>query len=168
MCAAPLVERRKDRIECSASCGFVNYDNPTPVAAVVVEFEDKIVLAHNRSWSGAFNGLITGFVDHGEGAAECAVREVKEELDLDAAPPTLIGVYPFERMNQIIVGYHVQATGVITLNPETYYVNEVPVSWSFGRFAQLSFLVYLSFTPSILVPWFWIRKMRPASILKSA
>ena len=58
MCAAPLVERRKDRIECSASCGFVNYDNPTPVAAVVVEFEDKIVLAHNRSWSGAFNGLI--------------------------------------------------------------------------------------------------------------
>jgi ADP-ribose pyrophosphatase YjhB (NUDIX family) len=76
------------------------------------------VLAHNRSWSGAFNGLITGFVDHGEGAAECAVREVKEELDLDAAPPTLIGVYPFERMNQIIVGYHVQATGVITLNEE--------------------------------------------------
>ncbi|MDC1327903.1 NUDIX domain-containing protein [Pseudomonadales bacterium] len=118
MCAAPLVERRKDRIECSASCGFVNYDNPTPVAAVVVEFEDKIVLAHNRSWSGAFNGLITGFVDHGEGAAECAVREVKEELDLDAAPATLIGVYPFERMNQIIVGYHVQATGVITLNEE--------------------------------------------------
>ena len=118
MCAAPLVERRKDRIECSASCGFVNYDNPTPVAAVVVEFEDKIVLAHNRSWPGAFNGLITGFVDHGEGAAECAVREVKEELDLDADPPTLIGVYPFERMNQIIVGYHVQATGVITLNEE--------------------------------------------------
>lgn len=118
MCAAPLVERRKDRVECSASCGFVNYDNPTPVAAVVVEFEDKIVLAHNRSWPGAFNGLITGFVDHGEGASECAVREVKEELDLDAAAPTLIGVYPFERMNQIIVGYHVQATGVIALNEE--------------------------------------------------
>ena len=118
MCAAPLIERVKERIECSADCGFVNYDNPTPVAAVVVECEGKIVLAHNRSWPGTFCGLITGFVDHGESPADCAVREVKEELDLDAAPATLIGIYPFERMNQIIIGYHVQATGTITLNEE--------------------------------------------------
>ncbi|MBT7335826.1 MAG: NUDIX domain-containing protein [Gammaproteobacteria bacterium] len=118
MCAAPLIERVADRIECGGGCGFVNYDNPTPVAAVVVEYQGKIVLAHNRAWRGAFNGLITGFVDHGEGAAECAVREVKEELDLDAQPPTLIGVYPFAQMNQIIVGYHVHATGSITLNDE--------------------------------------------------
>ena len=78
MCAAPLIERVKDRVECSAGCGFVNYDNPTPVAAVVVECEGKIVLAHNRAWPGDFYGLIPGFVDHGEGPAECAVREVKE------------------------------------------------------------------------------------------
>lgn len=118
MCAAPLVERVNDRVECSANCGFVNYDNPTPVAAVVVEYEGNIVLAHNRSWPNTFYGLITGFVDHREGPAQCAVREVKEELDLDATPATLIGVYPFERMNQIIIGYHVQATGTITLNEE--------------------------------------------------
>ncbi len=118
MCASPLIERVKDRIECSASCGFVNYDNPTPVAAVVVEFDGKIVLAQNRSWRGDFYGVITGFVDHAEAPANCAVREVKEELDLDAAQATLIGVYPFERMNQVIIGYHVQATGTITLNEE--------------------------------------------------
>ena len=111
MCAAPLIERKEDRVECSANCGFVNYDNPTPVAAVVVECDGKIVLAHNRSWPGTFCGLITGFVDHGEGPAECAVREVKEELDLDATPATLIGVYPFEQMNQVIIGYHVNAKG---------------------------------------------------------
>ena len=86
MCAAPLVERRKDRIECGDACGFVNYDNPTPVAAMVVEYEGKIVLAHNRAWKGDFHGLITGFVDHREAADQCAVREVKEELDLDAGP----------------------------------------------------------------------------------
>jgi len=57
-------------------------------------------------------------VDHRESPENCAVREVKEELNLDAGPPTLIGVYPFERLNQIIVGYHVKATGTITLNEE--------------------------------------------------
>lgn len=118
MCAAPLIEHVKNRIECSSNCGFVNYDNPTPVAAMVVEFEEKIVFAHNRAWQGDFYGLITGFVDHREGPAECAVREVKEELNLEAGPPTLIGVYPFERLNQIIIGYHVKATGIIALNEE--------------------------------------------------
>jgi len=118
MCASPLIERIKARIECAASCGFVNYDNPTPVAAVVVEFDGKIVLAHNRSWRGDFYGVITGFVDHAEAPADCAVREVKEELDLDASPASLIGVYPFERMNQVIIGYHVRATGTISLNEE--------------------------------------------------
>ena len=118
MCASPLTETRPERFECSDGCGFVNYDNPTPVAAVVVEYEHHIVMAHNRSWPGTFNGLITGFVDHAEAPADCAVREVKEELDLDASPASLIGVYPFERMNQVIIGYHVQATGTISLNEE--------------------------------------------------
>ena len=118
MCSAVLVELAEQRIECSASCGFVNYDNPTPVAAIVVEYEGKIVLAHNRAWQGEFYGVITGFVDHAESPADCAVRETKEELNLDAAPATLIGVYPFERMNQIIIGYHVKAEGTITLNEE--------------------------------------------------
>ena len=50
MCAEPLVERKANRIECAAACGFVNYDNPTPVAAIVVEYEGKIVFAHNSAW----------------------------------------------------------------------------------------------------------------------
>ena len=83
-----------------------------------MEYEQKIVFAHNKAWQGDFYGLITGFVDHREGPAECAVREVKEELNLEAEPPSLIGVYPFERLNQIIIGYHVRATGLIKLNEE--------------------------------------------------
>jgi NAD+ diphosphatase len=155
MCAAPLIERKKDRIECSVSCGFVNYDNPTPVTAVVVECEGKIVLAHNRSWPGTFCGLITGFVDHGEGPAECAVREVKEELDLDATPATLIGVYPFEQMNQVIIGYHVNAKGTITLNEELDSYILVPpedcVVWPTGTgYALRDWLLSRGYEPQMM------------------
>lgn len=118
MCSEPLFEKVQGRIECQASCGFVNYDNPTPVAAMVVEYEGKILLAHNRAWKADFYGLITGFVDHREHPRDCAVREVKEETDLDVDEISLLGVYAFERMNQIIVGYHVVASGQITLNEE--------------------------------------------------
>ncbi|HEY6644578.1 NUDIX domain-containing protein [Povalibacter sp.] len=122
ICAAPLMDSvvdREARRVCSRSCGFVHYDNPTPVVAAVVEHEGAIVLAHNRAWPGSFYGLITGFLEQRESPSACAVREVKEELNLDAVgEPTLIGVYPFERMNQVIIGYHVLATGTIALNEE--------------------------------------------------
>jgi NAD+ diphosphatase len=131
-CAAPLVDRvleHESRRVCAAGCGYVHYDNPTPVVAAVVEHEGMVVLAHNRAWPPQlrqFYGLITGFLERVESPEQCALREVKEELDLDATQATLIGVYPFERMNQVIIGYHVVATGVIKLNEELDDYRRVP------------------------------------------
>ena len=51
---------------------------------------------------------------------------MKEELNLDSGTPTLVGVYAFERMNQVIIAYHVTATGTITLNEELYDHKHVP------------------------------------------
>ena len=123
-CAAPLTERTLQgeiRRACSANCGFVHYDNPTPVVAAVVEHNGMVVLAHNRAWPQAyksFYGLITGFLERGESPEQCALREVKEELDLVGTATTLIGVYGFEQMNQVIIAYHVPAKGTVTLNHE--------------------------------------------------
>lgn len=58
-------------------------------------------------------------------------------------------------------------TGFIHLNADTYYVDKVVVSWDFIRFFWLYILVILSFTPSLVIPWIWIRKLKPAHILKS-
>lgn len=128
-CASPLVDaviNGESRRACSANCGFVYYDNPTPVVAAIVEHEGAVVLARNVAWPRHFYGLITGFLERVESPQECAVREVKEELNLDAAEPTLIGVYPFERMNQVIIAFHVRATGVIRLNDELDDFKHVP------------------------------------------
>ncbi|HKE95825.1 MAG TPA: NUDIX hydrolase [Povalibacter sp.] len=129
VCAAPLVDKvieTSTRQVCSASCGFVHYDNPTPVVAAVVEHEGAVVLARNRAWPRHFYGLITGFLERNETPQQCAVREVREELNLEAGPPTLIGVYSFERMNQVILGFHVTATGTIALNEELDDHKHVP------------------------------------------
>lgn len=129
VCAAPLVDKVVDtesRRACSNACGYVYYDNPTPVVAVIVEHEGAIVLARNCTWPRTFYGLITGFLERRESPEQCAVREVKEELNLDAAAPTLIGAYAFEQMNQVLIGYHVAATGTIVLNEELDDYKHVP------------------------------------------
>jgi NADH pyrophosphatase NudC (nudix superfamily) len=132
VCTAPLTQKSvqgEARTVCSANCGFIHYDNPTPVVAAIVEHNGMVVLAHNRAWPEsmkAFYALITGFLERGETPEQCALREVKEELDLDGTATTLIGVYAFEQMNQVIIAYHVPATGTITLNEELDDYRHVP------------------------------------------
>ena len=141
-CAAPLVPRTvrgEARSVCSANCGFIHYDNPTPVVAAVVEHNGMVVLAHNRAWPqtlNSFYGLITGFLERAETPEQCALREVKEELNLDGTAATLIGVYSFEQMNQVIIAYHVPADGTVSLNEELDDFRHVPLheckAWASG------------------------------------
>lgn len=99
-------------------CGFIHWDNPTPVVAAIVEYEGKIVLAHNVAWPPEWYALITGFLERNEDPRDAVMREVKEELNLDAQDATFVGHYEFRRMNQILIAYHVPATGTIRLNEE--------------------------------------------------
>jgi len=115
------------RRACSSACGFVHYDNPTPVVAAIVEHDGLVVLARNRAWPETWYGLITGFLEKGESPEAGVLREVKEELDLDGSTANLIGVYPFTRMNQVLICYHVPANGVITLNEELVDYRRVPL-----------------------------------------
>jgi len=107
----------KQRLRCTA-CGWTHWNNPTPVLAAVIEYEGKILLARNAAWAGKMYALITGFMEAGETPQEGISREVKEETNLDVTSLALIGVYDFQRMNQVIIAYAVQATGDVRLSPE--------------------------------------------------
>jgi NADH pyrophosphatase NudC (nudix superfamily) len=110
----------KQRLRCAA-CGFTHWNNPTPVLAAVVECTDqdgRLLLARNAAWSGDMFALITGFMEAGESPQEGIAREVKEETNLDVSAVSLIGVYDFQRLNQVIIAFHVQAHGQVQLSPE--------------------------------------------------
>jgi NAD+ diphosphatase len=107
----------KERMRCQ-ECDFTHWNNPTPVLAAVIEYEGRILLAQNAAWPGKMFALITGFMEAGETPKEGIAREIKEETNLDASELNLIGVYDFQRMNQIIIAYHAVASGDVVLSPE--------------------------------------------------
>jgi len=119
-CSAELVQKEDGYLHCSsAECRFVFYGNPIPVVAAIIEYGDKeVLLAHNVAWPAQWYALITGFLEYGEHPAEAVLREVKEETNLDATMGSFVGHYTFKRMNQIIMVYHVKASGEIKLNEE--------------------------------------------------
>lgn len=103
----------------SETCNYINYGNPVPVVAAIIEYgENQVLLAHNVEWPPKWYALITGFLERGEHPEAAVIREVKEETNLDGEIGSFVGHYTFGRMNQIIMVYHVKATGEIQLNEE--------------------------------------------------
>jgi len=107
----------RSRLACSA-CDFVHWNNPLPVLAALVEYEGRILLARNAAWTNGMFALITGFLEADETPEAGIARELKEETNLDVERATLIGVYEFMRKNELIIAYHVEASGTIRLNEE--------------------------------------------------
>ena len=107
----------KTRLRCPA-CNYTHWNNPTPVLAAVIEYEGKVLLARNAAWPGKMFALITGFMEAGETPEGGIEREIKEETSLDTQSLELIGVYDFQRMNQVIIAYHAVCSGEVLLSPE--------------------------------------------------
>jgi NAD+ diphosphatase len=122
-CATPLAWTQqedggeKQRLRCAA-CGWTHWNNPTPVLAAVIQYQDRILLARNAAWTNKMYALITGFMEAGETPAGGIAREIAEETSLQVQSLDLIGVYDFQRMNQVIIAYHAQCTGEVKLSPE--------------------------------------------------
>ena len=144
-CATPLQLLTRDedggpkaRLRCPA-CDYTHWNNPTPVLAAVIELADRdgqLLLARNAAWPGKFFGLITGFMEAGETPEGGIAREVGEETSLSVDALKLIGVYDFQRMNQVIIAYHALARGEIRLSPELaeykLYTPEAVRCWPAG------------------------------------
>lgn len=125
-CATRLVTRTdpeheggRVRMVCpQPDCGYVHWNNPLPVVAAIVEYEGRILLARNAAWQEGMFALITGFLENGETPEQGVAREVHEETSLRAESTELVGVYEFIRKNELIIAYHVRASGAIALSPE--------------------------------------------------
>jgi 8-oxo-dGTP diphosphatase len=95
-CGRPLgrceVEGRQRLVCCG--CGQVHYENPLPVASILVPNEEHEVLLVRRRQQ-PYQGmwcLPIGFAELGESIEEAALRELREEAGIDAEIVRLLDV----------------------------------------------------------------------------
>jgi ADP-ribose pyrophosphatase YjhB (NUDIX family) len=99
------------RLVCQA-CSFIFYQDPKVVAGTVFTLEGGIVLLQRGvepslgKW--VFPG---GYVDRGESVQDAAVRETREESQLDVKLGPLLNVYSYRRSPNVIVVYTAKVTG---------------------------------------------------------
>lgn len=107
-----------DRTACSTSCGYVHWENPTPVVAGLVQHGENFLLARNATWPTGLFSLITGFLEKGESPEQAIARETNEELGVNADAILFLGHFPLPDLNQLIIGYTVGVSGEIRLGAE--------------------------------------------------
>jgi 8-oxo-dGTP diphosphatase len=95
-CGAEMLEKKidhKERKICPV-CKFVYYHNPVPAAGVVIEKDNEILLVKRKyePYKGDWC-LPAGFMEYDESPEKCAIREAKEELNVDVELDGLFGVY---------------------------------------------------------------------------
>ncbi len=102
------------------TCGYQAYFNPKPVAcAIPRDDRGKVILLRRGFDPGA--GLWTfpgGFVDLGESVEDAALRETREELELDVELTGLVGVYSRATERVVLVVFEAQARGEPRTTPE--------------------------------------------------
>jgi 8-oxo-dGTP diphosphatase len=97
-CGSPIATRfveGRDRWVCD-TCTSIHYRNPVPSTTCLIPTDAGIILIKRRYDPGmggwAFPG---GFMDAEETVSEAAVREIKEETNLDVVLDGLLGVYSY-------------------------------------------------------------------------
>lgn len=83
----------RERSVCP-SCSFIHYRNPAPAAGVLLVEDGRVLLVQRKfeprkgKWS-----IPAGFLEFDEDITECAIREMKEETNLDVELDRLFNVY---------------------------------------------------------------------------
>ena len=101
------------QLACSV-CGYRAFYNPKPVACAIPRDPDGNVWLLRRAFDpGA--GLWTfpgGFVDLGESVEDAALRETREELEIDVELGGLVGVYSRGDDRIVLIVFAAQALAV--------------------------------------------------------
>jgi ADP-ribose pyrophosphatase YjhB (NUDIX family) len=100
-----------ERLVCRV-CSFIFYQDPKVVAGTVFTLKGGIVLL-KRGVEPALGRWVFpgGYVDRGESVPDAAVRETKEESQLDVKLNSLLNVYSYPRSPNVIVVYAADVIG---------------------------------------------------------
>ncbi len=108
MCATALIEKDIEHVRRSVcpACSFIQFLHPKLVAVVLLQHRDKLLLSKRNiePAKGLWN-FCGGYVELGETVEEAAIREVKEESNLDVQLENLIGIYSEGGGSHVIIAY---------------------------------------------------------------
>ena len=115
-CGEPTERVPGERGRRCASCDLSAYPRVSPAIIVLIERDDRILLARGRAFVPRRFGIIAGFVEPGESLEDAVRREVHEEVGIDIDHIDYFGSQPWPFPHGIMIGFRAtHLDGEITL-----------------------------------------------------
>jgi NAD+ diphosphatase len=92
-------------------CGHVSFPRISPAIIVLIEHDDKALLARSPRFKEGLYSTLAGFVEPGETLEDAVRREVKEEAGIDVKNIRYFGSQPWPFPDSLMIGFTAEYAG---------------------------------------------------------
>jgi NAD+ diphosphatase len=92
-------------------CDATFYPRISPAVIILVERNQRILLARNANFPAGRFSLVAGFVESGESLEQAAAREVREEVGIEIADLHYYGSQPWPFGRSLMIGFYSRYAG---------------------------------------------------------
>ena len=105
-CGNQLHDSTDETAKVCLSCGSVYYPTISPAMIVLVQKDDKILLARHKQRNTDVFTCLAGYVEAGETIEDCVSREVQEEAGIEITNIRYAGSQSWPYPDQIMLAYY--------------------------------------------------------------
>ena len=110
-CAARTELRAGERCRVCSGCGLTFYPRLSPAVIMLVQREDRLLLARAHRHPAGFYSVLAGFVEPGETLEEAVAREVFEEVGIQVRNIRYFGSQPWPFPNSLMLAFTCEYAG---------------------------------------------------------
>ncbi|MCE5284455.1 MAG: NAD(+) diphosphatase [Pelosinus sp.] len=116
-CGTKMATLSEELAQKCPSCGHIAYPKISPAIIVAITKEDKILLARSNRFPPGRYSVIAGFVEAGENLEQGVIREIKEEVGIQAKNIRYFSSQPWPYPDSLMIGFTAEwAGGEITID----------------------------------------------------
>jgi NAD+ diphosphatase len=132
-CGTETSLKDNERAKQCPECGFTSFPKISPAIIVMIEKEDKLLLARSPHFPQGRYSIIAGFVEPGESIEQAVVREVMEEVGINIKNINYFGSQPWPFPDSLMIGFtaehaegDIKVDGVEIEDAGWYTKDEIP------------------------------------------
>jgi NAD+ diphosphatase len=110
-CGKETRQQKTERSKQCSTCGLVTYPRLSPAIIVLVQRDNRILLARSPRFPPGMFALVAGFVEPGENLEHALVREVKEETGIRVKNIRYFGSEPWPFPDSLMMGFTADYAG---------------------------------------------------------
>ena len=146
------------------SCKAQHFPRTDPVAIMLVEHDDALLLARGKGWPDRTFSALAGFIEPGESIEEGVAREVLEETAINVRDVSYLASQPWPFPSQLMIGCHSYADtrnfslDMAELSEAHWFTrDQIAAEWAKGRDAERFIAANPAAIAHHLVKW-WMEK----------